>query len=145
PILGTTAYNLDVRTLEPFITALKEKEEDPQSHSLKGLHDLADSLGIAQADWQTVIKQMRRQMELIDSKDFFVLRDEDFVDGRLEKASEYLGITLTENHSSDDDWKNHISRSKKHGEWKRWFLDEDVEYFGGMFSDYLERFGYSDW
>lgn len=145
PMFGMTSYHIDVRTLDPFVEALKEKEADPGCRSIKSLHELADKLGISNAGWPGLLEQMREQIRLIDDKDFFVLRYEDFVDGRLDQASEYLGVSLAESQTTDDGWKGYISRSKKYGEWKQWFLDEDVEYFGDMFADYMERFGYSDW
>ena len=145
PMFGTTSYHIDLETLAPFVDALREKEADPNSHSVKALHDLADELGINNSGWPALLNQMRQQLHLIDDNDFFVLRYEDFVDGRLDEASEYLGVPLVDEQPTDDGWKSYISRSRNHGEWKRWFLDEDIEYFGDMFAEYLDRFGYSDW
>lgn len=145
PMAGMTATRIEVGALDPFVDALKEKEADPGSHSVKALHDLADRLGISDSGWPALLKQMREQTRLIDDENFFVLRYEDFVDGRLDETSDYLGVSLADKQTTDDGWKSHISRSMKHGDWKRWFLDEDIEYFGNLFGGYMQRFGYSDW
>jgi|GEM_PF-1101156 len=145
PMAGNTPLRIDESTLEPFLDALREKEADPSSHSVKALHELADRLGIGSSPWAGVVNQMQKQQRMIIDQDFFVLHYEDFVDGRLDAASDYLGLSLAGKQTTDDGWKNHISRSLKHGEWRRWFLDEDIEYFGNMFGEYMERFGYTDW
>lgn len=73
PMFGQTSYRIDVRALDPFVEALKEKEADPTSHSVKGLHDLADELGIGNAGWPILFDEMREQMRLIDDEDFFLV------------------------------------------------------------------------
>lgn len=144
PMLGNVSYHIDVENLQPFIRALREKEEDPARHSLKSLHELADRLGIGKSGWPQLAQQMSQQMKLIGNEGFFVLHYEDFVTDRLAAVSEYVGVPI-QNGQDPDGWTSHIRRSMGYGDWRHWFLDEDAEFFGEMFADYMNRFGYRDW
>lgn len=145
PMLGSVSYHIDVENLQPFIRALREKEEDPARHSVKSLHELADRLGIGKSGWPQLAQQMSRQTKLIDNEDFFVLHYEDFVTDRLAAVSDYVGVPIENRQDPDDGWTSHIRRSMGYNDWKHWFLDEDAEFFGEMFADYMSRFGYRDW
>ncbi len=37
-----------------------------------------------------------------------------------------------------------MARSKGHGDWRNWFLAEDVAYFKPLFSDFMQALGYED-
>jgi hypothetical protein len=146
PMFGWTAYELPVERLEPFVRALKEKEADPASHSVVALHRLADELGMADAGWPGLLRQMRRQRRVLARHGFSVVHYEDFVEGRLRGVSEQLGVPVTNpGAQSTGGWLDHIQRSMGHGEWRQWFLEEDVEHFRDLFGDYAEAFGYHDW
>lgn len=145
PMFGMTSYRIDVRELQPFVRALREKERDPASHSVKGLHELADELGISNSDWPQLAQQIRKKVQVIDDEDFFVLGYEDFVDDRLTELNDYLGLSVRNNQATDEGWTGYIQRSMGYGDWRHWFLDEDVEFFGNLFVDYMDRFGYDNW
>ncbi|CAN5831911.1 hypothetical protein BH23ACT10_BH23ACT10_27640 [soil metagenome] len=145
PLYGWTSYHIDPRRLDPFVTALKEKEADPSSHSVLALHRLATELGFEGGAWDTVQRQMAELMRVVDAHDFHMLRYEDFVDGRLDAVSGYLDMEITNPRATDIGWLSHIPRSMGYGEWRHWFLDEDDRYFGELFADFMQRFGYDDW
>jgi hypothetical protein len=145
PLYGWTSYHIDPQRLEPFVTALKEKEADPSSHSVLDLHRLASELGFEGGKWDKVQRQMAALMRVVDQHDFHLLRYEDFVDGRLEDVSTYLDMEIVNPRSTDIGWLSHIPRSMGYGEWRHWFLEEDDRFFGNLFGDYMERFGYRDW
>lgn len=144
PMYGWTSYRIDVKVLDPFVDALKEKEADPSSHSLKGLHELADELGIGNAGWSELLSQMNHQTRVIEDEDFHVLRYEDFVDNNMAGVADYLRLPVSNPKIADDGWTGYIQRSMSYGDWRHWFLDEDVEFFGEMFAEYMKRFGYDD-
>ncbi len=73
--------------------------------------------------------------------DFFPFKYEDFVAGRLEALSEYLGMELTG--SAEVDPKHHrVVRTKSSGDWRQWFQAEDVALFRNIYEDFLVRYGY---
>lgn len=145
PMYGWTSYRIDPRRLEPFVAALKEKEADPSSHSVFALHELASELGFEGGKWDKVRRQTATQIRIAEKHDFHLLRYEDFVDGRLEDVSSYLGMRVVNPRARDIGWLSHIPRSLGYGEWRHWFLDEDERFFGELFADYMQYFGYDDW
>jgi hypothetical protein len=41
---------------------------------------------------------------------------------------------------------DHVTRSKRHGQWRHWFTPEDVASFRPLMEPYLRQYGYStDW
>lgn len=79
-------------------------------------------------------------------QDWFVLKYEDLMDGNLNELEKYLGLSLSEENKNDQRF-SHVARSKKHGNWRRWFTEDDVEFYQPVFNDYLEFVGYDikDW
>ncbi len=77
--------------------------------------------------------------------DFLPFKYEDFVAGRLDALSEYLGMELAG--SSDVDPKHErVVRTKSSGDWRQWFRAEDAALFRTIYQDFLVRYGYdSDW
>jgi tetratricopeptide (TPR) repeat protein len=73
--------------------------------------------------------------------DFHVLRYEDFVDGRLDELNRYNGFEVPSDPDISDR-RQKVLRSKAYGDWHKWFLPEDVEYFKGIYRNYLNRFRY---
>lgn len=75
--------------------------------------------------------------------DAFVLRYEDFVDGRLGALEGYLGLSLSGSGEPDQAY-SHVPRTRSYGDWKNWLVDEDVRFFKPFFDDYIQHFGYPD-
>lgn len=145
PLQGRTSYHMDPQRLEPFVAALKEKEADPTSHSVVSLHRLATRLGFDGGTWDKVQQQMAQLVQVVDAHDFHLVRYEDFVDGRLDAVSDYLDMQIVNARATDIGWLSHIPRSMGYGEWRHWFLEEDDRFFGELFGDFMQRFGYDDW
>ena len=80
------------------------------------------------------------------TKDWYVIRYEDFVDGNVEGLEEYLGFPIKRNVGVSDAHKR-VVRSKSYGNWRRWFTADDVGYLKPAFHRYLEFAGYDikDW
>jgi hypothetical protein len=75
-----------------------------------------------------------------------VLKYEDFIDKRLDGLSTYLGIKL------DGDTEvaaqhQRVVRTRAYGNWRRWFTEQDVEFFKPIIADFLRTMGYNsdDW
>lgn len=137
---------------EEFLVALRKKEEDPKSISLKQLYELRTKLK-AQARFRPSISEMMQKdqepeyyaeaIEFMDRrKDFHIFKYEQYVDEDFEVINQYLGLKL-ENKPDLGNMK-HLARTKRYGNWRQWFTAEDVEYFRPIVKPYMDRFGYSD-
>lgn len=74
-------------------------------------------------------------------KGSYILKYEDMTDGRMEGVREYLQLALVDRATVSDEWKR-VDRTRSHGEWKRWFLESDVEIIAPLIADYLATFDY---
>ena len=73
--------------------------------------------------------------------DVFILRYEDYVDGKLEAVNKYLKLNLT---IADKVPEKRVVRSRAYGNWKNWFTPEDIDYFRSSYLTYMNQFGYPD-
>jgi hypothetical protein len=129
-------------SIQRFIAALEEKEADPSSHSVRSLFALAQRLGIGRRPYPGMATIMDRQRALLDSGTVHVMRYERFVQGDLDDLSKFLGFDVVNTAALDSGWIGHITRSQSHGEFTRWFRDDDLSYFNGLFDKYLRAFDY---
>lgn len=134
----------DEASLNEFIELLRKKEKDPKSISFVKLTREADRLGIGKSEWATIENRMKFQIRKMQQHGFHRLYYEDFVNKNFSELNEYLGLELAGNQAKNASWLGHISRSKSSGEWKNWFIDEDVEFIRPMFKPYMDHFDYED-
>jgi hypothetical protein len=71
------------------------------------------------------------------------LKYEDFVDENFADLEAYLGFPL-KGSGQVDERHLRVVRTKKAGDWKNWFLEDDVTFFRPIFKEFMERFGYAD-
>jgi hypothetical protein len=72
-------------------------------------------------------------------------RYEDMVDGRFADIERLLGFKLDQRPPGEAPLKR-VARTRSYGDWKNWFLQEDVDYFRPILSEYMSRYGYAkDW
>lgn len=69
------------------------------------------------------------------------IKYEDFVDGKTAALEEYLDLSLTPDPRMDTAHE-HVTRTKSYGNWKDWFVPQDVVYFRSVFEPYLRRYEY---
>ena len=146
--------------LNKFMAAIKEKEANPQSHSVIDLYQLRDQLESevmetweSPRSWHDEYNDYAIAVRMIEkNKDIFVLSYEDYVDSKLDALSAYIGTDikgnadvskLTEKHSVKKSVRN-IARSKTYGNWKNWFTQEDIETFRPLFQPLMDKVGYKD-
>ncbi len=127
--------------VEPFVDAIRDKERDPSAHSVHSLHLLADQLRLASYRLDRVVEFMEWQEALIDRHGLFVVRYEDFIAGRLEAVTDYLGFDV-DNVASASPWLDHILRSAGSGDWRHWFTEDDVAVYRPHVTRYMKRFDY---
>lgn len=129
---------------DAFLDRIRKKENDPASESVLSLHRYADELGIGESDWSERVQQMWSLQRLVDQEQHFLIRYEDFVEGKLAPLEAYLDVSLVPSSVGENSWLGHITRSRDHGEWRRWFTSEDVAYYRDVFGDVMTAFGYPD-
>lgn len=139
-------YN-DEEKLSRVMEMLRQKESDPKSISLLKIFEQV-LLANPDNSLERTTEWMKRQYQWFIKfeshiGDHLIIRYEDFVDGRVEEMESYLEMPL--GGSSDVAEKHsHVPRTKSYGNWKDWFLEEDVAHFKPLFCEYIERHGYSN-
>ncbi len=143
-------YLSDKTKLDQMIRLLQEKEHDSRRVSVLDIMRLHSKLsnytetleGFKRDEGKRLLKI---QQLVIDREAFFKVRYEDFLADDLAGLEKYLGFSLRGN----ADVQKHLTRvvrSKRSGDWKNWYLQEDVEFFSPLFNPFLERNGYgADW
>ena len=75
--------------------------------------------------------------------DHCISRYEDFVSDNFTGIEEYLGMEIP-GAAQVDKRHDFIVRTKSYGDWKNWFVKEDIDFFKPVFADYMYKYGYSD-
>lgn len=115
---------------EQLVRLFEQKERDPESISVVGLIQRMGEIAGRSKLLNTTRNNslMSAAIKREHSGRCFVLAYDDFIAGRTEPLSNYLGLTVTGGVEVDD---RHafVARSKRSGDWRDWFLQEDVEFF----------------
>ncbi|MGQ0564027.1 MAG: hypothetical protein ACT4OK_03015 [Gemmobacter sp.] len=113
-----------------FLDLLRQKQADPGSLSvlgiLRALERLSGRTDLARNFRDNAVMPAHIQRTYGDR--FWMFAYEDLVEGRFAHLSEYLGFEVTPEFELGGQ-HGHVSRSKTTGEWRQWFLDEDIAYF----------------
>jgi hypothetical protein len=142
PLTRQTIDRVDPSAVQKFVAALEEKEADPSAHSVRGLFTLAQTLGIGRPPYQELTRVLDHQLELLAAGLVHVVRYEKFVQDDLQDLSKELGFEVGNAAAGDDSWIGHITRSRSSGEFTRWFLEEDLDFFNDLYGEHLRTFGY---
>lgn len=144
----------DEKKVEKFVNILKKKEHLPKTVSVLDIIRLYDNLSketnrdssLNSTFLDNLMAHRYFAMKYHDKHpDYFVIKYEDLVDNKLNTLENYLGFKLCEESSVDKSLKR-VIRTKSYGTWMDWFIEEDVMYFRPLFSDFIEKYEYSnDW
>ncbi len=145
PLIRSAVRKSSPQNLEKFLDALREKEADPSSWSLHGLHELADELNLGSSGFRSLVRTLDDLTETDRNRSYFTSRYEAFVDGDLDELSDYVGVRVVNRAAAEDSWLAHITRSKGYGDWRHWFREDDIDYFRPLFGAYMDHFAYTDW
>jgi len=135
-------YASDDSKVNDMLRLLRRKEEKNDSVSFLDLLKLNGSLS-----GNNYLEKMKNQwnrimqcLPLVDT--YFTFKYEYFVLGNMDSLSEYLGFNLSGEARVEDEYKR-VVRTKSLGDWKNWFLPEDIEFFYPLFNAFIEKYGYS--
>lgn len=159
----------DEKKIAKFISLLKQKEYRPRSVAVLdilklirgfGWHDFWKRLLVSPkpSKIKKSLKNVNFYMEYMYGryfdlatnfyawhKDYFIIKYEDFITGRIDDLQNYLGFRL---HASADVDKRLgiVFRRGLSGDWKNWFLEKDIRFFKPIFSCFMEKYNYpNDW
>ncbi|MCB0190801.1 MAG: class I SAM-dependent methyltransferase [Anaerolineae bacterium] len=128
---------------------LSEKEQNPKS--LTVIEMLKQILAyIPHHSFEKSIQWLTRQHRWLFEfenrlQNHFTIKYEDFVDEKIDELKRYLEIPLAGS-ATVDTMFDYVVRTKSYGNWRDWFLEEDVKIFKPILEDYIERHHYSnDW
>ena len=125
--------------MESYVDLLKNKLAAPGSIPFREIVERTDSYRPRSNGTHGPVNALAKIAEA--HPDFHVLRYEDFVDGRLQELNRYNGFDVPSDPDISDQ-RQKVARSKAYGDWHKWFLPEDVEYFKGIYRNYLNCFRY---
>jgi hypothetical protein len=141
-----SAFARDDAKYAVYREALERKERDPRSLSVMDITKLQLSLdGRDLPEGSKFAGHIARLVREVGDQ-FFTFRYEDFVDGKTEALSGYLGLPIKGATTIVQGNVNRVARSARYGDWKQWFTEDDIKVFRPSMDPFLKRFGYStDW
>jgi hypothetical protein len=142
PLIARSIRNLSRADLERFVGALRRKEADPASVSVRELYELQAELGMGPGAKRSLCHVLDRQLKLLTDGDVHTVRYENFVTGDTAALSDYLGFAVTNAPTAQSATFGHIVRSRRSGGYAHWFREDDVEYFDTLLGPYLDKLGY---
>jgi hypothetical protein len=137
-------YN-DAEKLGRVMELLRQKEHTPRSVSLRRILD--EIMRAANNSLASLTAWMHRQHEWLLGFEgrlhsHYRIKYEDLIDGAVTGLEEYLEFPLSGSAEVAAE-HDHVPRTKQYGNWRDWFVEEDVAYFRPIFVAYLERHGYA--
>ena len=107
--------------LTGFIKLLEKKEKNPKDVGFRELYEMFQSV-VAREYSDAVISYYEERPSL------FILKYEDYVDGKLNSLSGFLGLKIS---VADNVPQKRVIRSKSYGNWKNWFTRDDISLLQG--------------
>lgn len=126
---------------------VRAKEARPGSVPFHRLHaDDAEALARHAADQKHKLDELSAFLDRLRADGWFVWHYEDLVDRNWASLEAYLGSALKGEQDLRGNFR-HVARSQAHSDWRRWFTDEDVDFYRPVFEGYLAAQGYdaTDW
>ena len=148
-LLFHSAILADLEKYVRLIGAIKAKELYPEKISFLDLVRLRDRLenNVFPQPLLYTLNEMTfmGQVARAHGAGIFLLKYQDIVDRRLGALEQYLGFPLADTREVDEKFER-VARTKGAGDWKNWFLPEDVDFFRPRLREYMEELGLAeDW
>lgn len=145
-LLFNTRAIEDQERLATIVQLLKEKEEDPKSHSVISLYRAFYPPYVPVFSPEQHITLYDDMINFAKAhSDYYQFKYEDWIDDDLESLESYLGQPVAGASKRVTGPQQIVTRTKQYGDWKNWFLPEDVEHFKPMFDPYMKFCGYEGW
>ena len=130
-----------------------KKEQDPRSVSFHEICRYTGHNGWPRRLENVIEEEQNRYGPMCDfvkglGKDWFLFRYEEMVDQKFDALDDFLGFKVqNEAEVPIGTGKEKVVRKKAYGDWRHWFVDEDVELFKPAFLPYMQIVGYDceDW
>jgi SAM-dependent methyltransferase len=130
----------DPAYLRVYAMLLQRKQQAPASVSLRQLPPLGEpSCFLA----DTLAHGRALASFAAAAGDWFILRYEDLVAGRLQALSDYLGLPVRAGASVDPQYQR-VARTKGAGDWRHWFTADDVAWLRPPLAPLMAALGYAD-
>lgn len=140
-------HNPDPAAFARSLRLTQHKEQHPQDLPFYALFTMSPvQLAAVQEDIRAEGARVVGFVEQARKRDWHVLRYEDLIDEETAALHAYLGFEISENRQVPANFAR-VARSKRYGDWRRWFTAEDVEFFQPLHEEVLQLLGYdaNDW
>ncbi len=140
--MWNTSYNAPKEKFEAALKMTQEKEKNPTSIPFYQLFKTLNDPGLFVTKQYDAI--LRQVVEM--QSEWHILKYEDLVSGNLEALNNYLGLEVNTTATVPENL-NRVVRSKKSGNWREWFTEEDIKFYKPIMEKYLDFFNYDadDW
>jgi hypothetical protein len=131
----------DPAWLRTIAMLLQRKQQDPAAVALDDFPHLRPPS--AMLERACAANQALAAFAATHGANWFILRYEDLVAGRLDALSAYLGLTVAAGVEVDPTYRR-VARTKGAGDWRHWFSARDVARYRPLFAPLLASLGYAD-
>ncbi len=132
----------DAEVVDQWVRTLERKEAAPAEVSVLDMLDKLKEL-IGHNGLGVLGQPLYRKFLQAHRKQLFVVKYEDFIQGRTEQLESYLGFELSKRR--DVGHLERTARTRAFDNWKRYFTPRDVEALRGPLLEAMEEWGYLDW
>lgn len=137
----------DEAVRDELIEVLRRKESDPTSISVLEILEriLARMPNQALAPFLRSLEDHDSWVMNFEDRlvNYFQIKYEDFVAGRTDSLGDYIGLSLSSEFAVDNTY-SHVPRTRGTGDWRNWFLEQDIECLRPIFTSYMNRYDYND-
>ena len=136
------SYNAPREKFDAALKMTQEKENNPASIPFHKLFEtLGDPYKFVTRQYDAILRQVGKIKD-----EWHILKYEDLVSENLAELNGYLGVEVSTN-AKVPEKLNRVVRSKKSGNWRDWFTEEDIAFYKPIIDKYLEFFNYdiNDW
>jgi hypothetical protein len=130
-----------------------KKEKDPLSVPFAEICRYTGHDGGFRSVEAVIAEEMQRYQKMTEfvkglQDDWILFKFEDMVAQKFDVLNNYLGFEVqADANVPTTSGKAKVIRKKSTGDWRHWFLEEDMEFFKPAFLPYMELIGYdcNDW
>ncbi|UOD29591.1 hypothetical protein INH39_30090 [Massilia violaceinigra] len=127
--------------LRTIAQLLQRKQKEPASVDLQEFPQLRPPSALLNLVCAT--NQALAAFAQAHAGNWFILRYEDMVAGRLDALSAYLGMTVRPDAKIDPTYQR-VARTKGAGDWRHWFTRDDVAHYRPLLDPLMAALGYAD-